>query len=102
MDQKDGLGHADTADLINPDREGIEPELGKKFISAWMDGARILIRRELEARAIDNERFLQLRKQKHAAQRRLRRGGQETVVAAGIETGDGGRRESADPIGFEP
>ncbi len=94
----------DAARFEREDRERIEAELSEVSVTLRMHGSGIQIRRQLEARSVDDQRLLHLREQKMADAQcgRLRGSDEESVIAPRIRARNGGRRETAQPVGLKP
>ena len=67
-----------------------------------MHNSLILIRAQVKRPAIDEDSFFQLGKKHQASNRRLRGGDEKTVIAAGIDSGQGGRSEAPESVGLKP
>src|SRR5579871_438153 len=85
-------------------------ELRKRFrskrfqirVAVGMNRARVLVRAQFKALAIQHQRLFQFRKQNQSPDGRLRRRHQQSMIAAGVQSNDGGRSESADAVGLQP
>src|SRR5579872_3965266 len=67
-----------------------------------MNGAGILIGRELITLAVDDDGFFELGQQQDAAGGGRGGGCQQSVIAAGVQADESRRSEAAEPIRFQP
>src|SRR5689334_12231913 len=89
VNHKEALFDFDALDVIDEGRERIEPEFLEIAMSLRMYRAGILVGREIVKVAVDQQSFFELRKENHATHRRLRRCGQQAVIAARVHADDG-------------
>src|SRR5215831_6139963 len=68
----------------------------------WMNYTRISIGRKIECLTLDEKRFFQFREQDKTPDRRRSRCGQQAVVAARVQTDDGGGGKAANPVRLQP
>lgn len=81
---------------------GSMPELVEVAEPLRVRHARVSIRAQLDAPAVNPNRLLEFRKQHHPADRRLSRRHEQAMVPARVHTAPGGRREAADPVRPQP
>ncbi len=103
LNQEDRFFDLDISALIGENGERIQPECLKILKAVWVNHITpILIGAEFEALPAQNQRFFHLRKKHHAPHGRLGGGGKQRMVAPRIQSDDGGAREAADAIRFQP
>src|SRR5215472_3006569 len=69
---------------------------------AGMDRTSILIRAQLEAAGANDQCLLELGEKNRATHRWLGCRGEQAMVSAGVQPGDGGGSETTDTVGLEP
>src|SRR2546428_12546102 len=102
LNHEDGLLDLNALDFVGENRKWIETEPLEVSKTLGVDDSRITVCREIKRLSLDEQSFFQLREQDKTPDRRLGRGHQKPVVAAGIQTSDCRRGEAAQAVGFQP
>src|SRR6266852_2454275 len=92
----------DALDVISEDGEGIEAKMCQITKALGMDHARIAVGGQLKRLAVNQQRLFQFGKENFAPHGRLGGGHQQSVIAAGVQPGNGRRSESTETVGFQP
>src|SRR5207248_2219977 len=80
----------------------IPAEARQVLVAGRVDDARVLVRGELEALAVNEERLFQLREEHRPAGRWRESGDEQAVVAARVEAGEGGAGKAAQAVRLQP
>ena len=102
LNHENGLLDLNTLNFKREDWEWLEAELFEILEPFGMHNSLILIRAQVKRPAIDEDSFFQLGKKHQASNRRLRGSDEKTVIAAGIDSGQGGRSEAPESVGLKP
>jgi hypothetical protein len=102
LNHENGLLDLNTLNFKREDGEWLEAELLEILEPFGMHDSLILIRAQVKRPAIDEDSFFQLGKKHQASNRRLRGSNEKTVIAAGIDSGQGGRCEAPESVGLKP
>src|SRR2546430_7346362 len=86
LNHEDGLLDLNAFDFIGENRKWIETEPLEVSKTLGVDDSRITVCREIKRLSLDEQSFFQLREQDKTPDRRLGRGHQKPVVAAGAST----------------
>src|SRR5437763_7733056 len=89
VQQEERLFEDDSFNFVGEDREWIKTKACLVFVALRVNDARVLIRGQLVAPPVNNERLFELREHDDASDRRLRGGDEQAVIAACVETSDG-------------
>src|SRR6266568_8864878 len=87
---------------IGKNRKWIEPEARQVAVALRMQRTNILVRGQLEAFAVHNARFFELREQHIATHRGGKGSGEEAMIAPGVEANERRRSKSPKTIRFQP
>src|SRR5215471_11943592 len=102
VDEKDFLLEACAANVEGPDRERIEPKLDEVPKPGRVKRARILVGAQGDVDSLDRGRLIELGQDEEPLDGRMKRGDEQTVIAAGVGTGDGSHRKPAGAVGLQP
>ena len=102
VDHEDRLLDHDAFDFISENGKRIEAEVREIAKALGMDNAGIAVAGEVKRLAVNQQRLFQLGQEHFPADRRLGGGDQQAMIAARVQTGDGGRGKAAQAVGFQP
>src|SRR5262249_59096698 len=89
VDEKDFLLEACAANVEGPDRERIEPKLDEVPKPGRVKRARILVGAQGDVDSLDRGRLIELGQDEEPLDGRMKRGDEQTVIAAGVGPRDG-------------
>src|SRR5262249_57587849 len=102
VDEKDFLLEACAANVEGPDRERIEPKLDEVPKPGRVKRARILVGAQGDVHSLDRGRLIELGQDEEPLDGRMKRGDEQTVIAAGGGAGDGSPPQPPRAPGFPP
>src|SRR5262249_16353883 len=102
MNEKDRLVQARAAGFVGPDWERIESKPNQMAKTGGGKSAGILVGSEGHFGALDGNWRMQLGQENESLGRRMTRGNQQAVVAAGVGAGHGSHGEATGPVGLQP
>src|SRR5438309_9367713 len=102
LHHEDRLLDLKSLDFVGEHGKRIQSEGSLVMKSLRMNHARILISGQFVAASVNDDRLFELREHHDAANGRLRRRGQQPMIAPRVETNNGGRGKAAQPVSLEP